>query len=55
MAEMIAEPGDLLGNRPLDPGDAERRAYQLELYRQGQATGAERSEDETGAVSTAVN
>ena len=55
MAAMIADPADLLGQRPLDEGDLARRTAQLELYRNGEATGATRSEDETGTVSTAVN
>ncbi len=55
MAAMIADPADLLGQRPLDEGDLARRVAQLELYREGQTTAAERSQDETGSVSTAVN
>lgn len=55
MAAMIADPADLLGQRPLDAGDLARRTAQLELYRQGEATGATRSDDESGSVSTAVN
>ncbi|HIG22747.1 MAG TPA: hypothetical protein EYG02_08285 [Henriciella marina] len=54
-AAMIADPSDLLGNRPLDEGDVLRRQAQLELFREGQPTGAERGEAETSAVSTAVN
>lgn len=54
-AAMIADPADILGNRPLDPGDVNRRQAQLELYRDGQPTGAERADSETSAVSTAVN
>ncbi|MCZ4297488.1 CpaD family pilus assembly protein [Henriciella marina] len=54
-AAMIADPSDLFGNRPLDEGDALRRQAQLELFREGQPTGAERGDDETSAVSTAVN
>lgn len=55
MAAMIAEPYDLWGDRPLDAGDITRRQNQLELYRNGQPTGAERSDQENGSVSTAVN
>lgn len=55
MAAMVADPADLLGNRPLEPGDLARREVQLQLYREGQATGATRGEDESGTVSTAVN
>lgn len=55
MAAMIARPGDLLGNRPQDPSDLARRQVQLELYRVGETTAASRGEEESGAVSTAVN
>ena len=54
MAAMIADPGDLLGQRPLGPADAARRAIILEKFRAGEPTGATRSDDETGTVSTAV-
>lgn len=55
MAAMIADPSDLLGERALEEGDLERRSNQLELYRQGQSTAAERSQDESAALSDAVN
>ena len=55
MAAMIADPADLLGQRPLDDGDLARRTAQLELFRAGKETGAQRGESESGAVSTAVN
>jgi pilus assembly protein CpaD len=55
MAAMISNPADLLGEREIEPGDAARRQIQLQLYREGQPTGAERSDAETGSVSTAVN
>ncbi|MEO0983077.1 MAG: CpaD family pilus assembly protein [Pseudomonadota bacterium] len=55
IAAMIAEPGDLLGQRPLDEGDVVRRRIQFELYREGQPTGSARAEGESGAVSNAVN
>ena len=55
MAAMIADPADLLGQRPLDEGDLARRTAQLALYREGQATAAQRSDAESGSVSTAVN
>ena len=54
MAAMIADPADLFGERDLEEGDNERRSTVLGLYRQGQPTGAQRSDDENGAVSTAV-
>ena len=54
MAAMIADPADLFGDRELEPGDNDRRATVLGLYREGQPTGAQRSQDENGTVSTAV-
>ena len=55
MAAMIADPADLLGQRAEDPSDLARRQVQLELYRAGEPTGAARGDEESGAVSTAVN
>ena len=54
MAAMIADPADLFGDRELEPGDNDRRSTVLGLYREGQPTGAQRSQDENGTVSTAV-
>lgn len=54
LAAMIADPADLLGQRSLDEGDPVRRSTILEKFRAGEPTGAERSDDESGAVSTAV-
>ena len=54
MAAMIADPADLFGDRELEPGDIDRRGTVLGLYREGQPTGAQRSQDENGTVSTAV-
>ena len=55
MAAMIADPADLYGQRGLDASDTLRRELQLEKWRTGEPTGAERSDEESGAVSTAVN
>ena len=55
MAAMIAHPADLLGERALDGSDSTRRQFQFERWRGGEQTGANRSEDESGAVSAAVN
>ena len=55
MAAMIAEPADLLGTRELEDGDLERRSTQLELWRQGAATGSERTADESAVVSGVIN
>lgn len=54
MAAMVADPADLLGERALDPGDVERRTGMLERYRSGEPTGAQSTEEESGAVATAV-
>ncbi len=55
MAAMIADPRDFLGERELEGGDTVRRNNQLEAYRNGEATAAARSDDESGAISAAVN
>ena len=55
MAAMIAEPADLLGERELSEGDLVRRSTQLQLWRSGQSTGAERSAAESAVISNAVN
>lgn len=54
LAAMIADPADLLGTRPLEPGDPGRREVILEKFRKGEATGAARSDQESGAVSQVV-
>jgi pilus assembly protein CpaD len=46
LASQVANPADLLGPRTMDPADAERRAVVYDRYRQGQPTGAAKSEDE---------
>lgn len=54
LAAMIADPADLLGSRALDPSDLQRREVILEKFRQGEVTGAARSDEESGAVSQVV-
>ena len=54
MAAMIADPADLFGERELEDGDNDRRTTVLGLYREGQPTAAQRTQDENGSVSTAV-
>lgn len=54
LAAMIADPADLLGTRPLDTADPLRRAVILEKFRQGESTASARSNEESGAVSQAV-
>jgi pilus assembly protein CpaD len=55
LAAMIADPADLLGNRALGQSDLERREVILAKFRLGEVTGAERSREESGAISQAVN
>lgn len=55
LAAMIADPADLLGNRPLGAADASRREVILEKFRLGESTAAQRSQQESGAVSQVVN
>lgn len=54
MAAMIADPADLFGNRALEEGDVTRQGVILGKYRAGEPTGSTRSNDEDGAISTAV-
>jgi pilus assembly protein CpaD len=54
LAAMIADPSDFLGNRPLSAGDSDRREVILRKFREGVSTGAERNDQESGAVSQAV-
>ncbi|MFN7054404.1 CpaD family pilus assembly protein [Hyphomonas sp.] len=55
LAAMIVEPADLLGARALEQGDMLRRQDILAKFRQGLSTPSERSAQESGAVSNAVN
>lgn len=54
LAAMIIDPGDLLGKRALDPSDLSRREVILEKFRAGETTASARSNQESGAVSSAV-
>ena len=54
LAAMVSDPADLLGARRFDPADTLRRVEVLDRYRAGESTATERSDDESGAVSTAV-
>jgi pilus assembly protein CpaD len=55
LAAMIADPADLNGPRAADPRDASRRDSVLDKYREGQPTGAGRSEDERVTISKSVH
>lgn len=54
LAAMIADPADLLASRPLGQSDILRREVILEKFRLGEMTAAERMDQESGAISTAV-
>jgi pilus assembly protein CpaD len=55
LAAMIADPADLLGSRELGPADNARRDVILDKFRLGESTASVRSDDESGAVSQAVD
>ncbi|MDJ0922149.1 MAG: CpaD family pilus assembly lipoprotein [Henriciella sp.] len=55
MAAMAADPGDFLAQRVLAEGDPDRRLGMFENWREGKPTGAERIDDERGAISGAIN
>jgi pilus assembly protein CpaD len=54
LAAMVTDPADLNGPRAVDPRDATRRDAVLDKYREGQPTGASRSEDERVTISKSV-
>ena len=47
---MVADPGDLIGPRPIGPQDAQRSSTILQLYRAGEVTGAARAAEEAAQV-----
>jgi len=53
IAAMVADPRDLMGPQPMDPGDTQRRMTVLERYRAGELTGAERSDLQQNAIAEA--
>jgi pilus assembly protein CpaD len=54
MAAQMANPGDLARPRGETPADGDRRADVMDKYRKGQPTATQRSPDERGVVSNAV-
>jgi len=50
LAAQVADPRDLLAPEPTGPGDAARRATVYDAYKAGKPTGAEKSQDQSGAV-----
>jgi pilus assembly protein CpaD len=55
MAAQIANPGDVLNPRALDPTDASRRQTVLDHYRKGEKTSSDKDDQANGAISTAVH
>jgi len=51
LAAMVADPRDLVTPKPMDPDDAQRRLTVLEKYRRGETTVAERTQEQSGAIS----
>jgi pilus assembly protein CpaD len=52
IAAMVADPRDLLGPRRFDPADARRAATVIDAYQQGKPTSAEKTDAQSGAVSS---
>jgi pilus assembly protein CpaD len=51
VAAQVADPRDLIEMRPTDPADAVRRATVLDNYEKGRPTAADKTKDQSGAVS----
>jgi pilus assembly protein CpaD len=51
IAAQVADPRDLIEMRPSDPPDATRRAQVIDNYEKGRVTAADKSKDQSGAVS----
>jgi pilus assembly protein CpaD len=51
LAAMVADPRDLVTPQPMEAGDAQRRLTVLEKYRKGEATLAEKTQEQSGVVS----
>ena len=54
LAAMVADPRDLMGPQPMDPGDTQRRMTVLEKYRAGEPTPTVRIDAQESYVSTAA-
>jgi pilus assembly protein CpaD len=54
LAAQIANPGDLVGDHPMDPADMKRRTVVMTKYRAGEPTSTARASDASGAISRAV-
>ncbi|HUO98442.1 MAG TPA: CpaD family pilus assembly protein [Rhizomicrobium sp.] len=51
IAAQVADPRDLVEMRASEPADATRRAAVIQNYEQGKVTSAQKSQDQSGAVS----
>lgn len=51
IAAQVADPRDLIEMRPADPADAARRQTVINNYEQGKTTAAEKTTEQSGAVS----
>jgi len=51
IAAMVSDPRDLLGPRRFDPADANRAQTVIGNYEQGKPTAAEKTQDQSGAIS----
>jgi len=54
LAAMVADPRDLATPKPFAPGDAQRGLTVLDKYRKGEPTPANKTAEQSGAVSKAV-
>lgn len=52
LAAMVSDPRDLLGPRRFDPADANRATTVITNYEQGKTTSAEKTQEQSGAVSS---
>ena len=52
VAAMVADPRDLVTPRDMSPADAARRATIIKQYETGQTTAAQKTQDQSGAVSS---
>jgi pilus assembly protein CpaD len=55
IAAMVSDPRDLLGPRPMDDSNGPRRQTVITKYEAGQTTAADKSPDQSGAVSNVVS
>jgi pilus assembly protein CpaD len=54
VAAMVADPRDLVAPRGMDAGDATRRETVVGTYEQAKSTSSQKTQDQSGAVSSAV-